>query len=126
LCCRVYQIAVRPVPRHEYEMGLWRRASNRNPELHVQHTPDGVDITTDPESYSYCAQYVPFEAPADGTYEFALEYRLVEGPCGLTVMDDERDCWLPSTVVEAETGGDGIKVFGLSVELLRGSKASLF
>jgi len=124
LCCRVHQVAVRPVPSHEYEAGLWRRALNMNPELRVQHTPSGVDVTTDPDKYSYCARYAPFEAPADGTYEFVLECLLIEGHCALTVMDDERDCWLPSTIVEAE--GDGIHVFSLAVDLLRGTKFSLF
>ena len=55
---------------------------------------------------------------------FALEFLLLQGQCALTVMDDEHDCWLPSTVVEAE--GDGIHVFRLAVELSRGTRFSLF
>ena len=98
LCCRVHQVAVRPDPRHEYAMEFWRRTSNPNPELRVQHTPSGIDVTSDRDSYSYCARYAAFEAPAAGTYEFVLEYRLVEGRCALAVMDDERNCWLPATV----------------------------
>jgi hypothetical protein len=124
LCSRVYQVAVRSVPRHDYDVGLWRRAPNENPELRVETTPSGIDVTSDPDRYSYCAQYAPFEAPADGTYEFELECLLIEGHCALTVMDDERECWLPSTVVEAE--GDGVHVFSLAVDLSRGTKCSLF
>ena len=128
LCCRVHQVAVRSMPRHEFELGFWRRAQNMNPELRVQYTPSGVDVTTDHDKYSYCARYAPFEAPVDGTYEFVLECLLVEGRCSLTVMDDERDCWLPSTLVEAEAEaeGDAIHVFSLALDLLRGTKCSLF
>jgi hypothetical protein len=124
LCCCVYQVAVRSIPRHDYDLRFWRRASNENPALRVQHTPSGIDVTSDPDRYSYCAQYAPFEAPADGTYEFELECRLIEGHCALAVMDDERECWLPSSVGEAE--GDGVHVLSLTVDLVRGTKCSLF
>lgn len=128
LCCRVYQIGVRPAPLHDYEMQLWQRAVNANPALQVRHTPAGIDVTSDREPYSYCARYVPFEAPADGTYEFLLQYLPVEGRCSFTVMDDERDRWLPCTVVEAEAEaeGEGVRLYRLSVELLRGTRFSLF
>jgi len=124
LCCRVYQVAVRPVPRHEYDMAFWRRAVNPSPDLRVRHTPSGVEVTTDAGHYSYGARYAPFEAPAGGTYEFAVEYLLLEGRCTLSLMDDARDCWLPASVVEAEA--DGIHVFSLVVELPRGAKCSLY
>lgn len=124
LCCRVYQVDVRAVPRHEYDMGFWRRAPNDNPDLRVEHTPSGVDVTTDSERYSYCAQYVQFETPADGTYQFELDYVPIEGHCTFSVMDDERERWLPSTVTEAER--DGVHVFSLAVDLSRGTKCSLF
>ena len=124
LCCRVHQVAVRPVPRHEYDVRFWRRALNLNPELRVRQTPSGIDVTTDPDKYSYAVRYLPCEAPADAAYEFVLEFLLLEGDCALTVMDDERDCWLPATVVEAE--GDGVHLFSLAVDLRRGTKFSLF
>jgi hypothetical protein len=39
-------------------------------------------------------------------------------------MDEERGCWLPSKVVEI--GGDGVQFLGLSVDIPRGTKFSLF
>jgi hypothetical protein len=128
LCCRVYQIGVRPAPLQDYEMSLWQRAFNTHPALLVQHTPSGIDITTDPDPYSYAARYAPFEAPADGTYEFLLQYLPLEGHCSFSVMDDARDRWLPCTVVEAdaESEGENVRLYRLSVELSRGTRFSLF
>jgi len=124
LCCRIWHVGVGTAPSHPYDIASWRRESNDNPKLLVEHTSAGVEITTDPEQYSYCTRYGPFQAPADGVYEFLLEYALIEGRFALTVMDEERRSWLPSTVVEID--GDGAQFLALSVELRRGTKFSLF
>lgn len=124
LCYRVRHVGVGTVPSHQYDIALWRATPRNSPKLLVEHTPSGVEITTDPGKYSYCAQYGPFESPADGSYEFLLEYVPVEGRLSFTVMDEERGCWLPSTVVEID--GDGIQLLSLSVEIPRGTKFSLF
>jgi hypothetical protein len=123
LCWRVRHVSVGTAPSHDYDVALWRRATNDSPELLVEHTPSGVEITTDPGRYSYCAQFGPLESPADGVYEFLLEYVPIEGRFSLGVMDDERGRWLPSTVVEI--GGDGVQFLGLSVDVPRGTKFSL-
>ena len=124
LCCRIWHVSVGTAPSHQYDIALWRRVSNDNPKLLVEHTSSGVEITTDPDQYSYCAQYGPFEAPADGVYEFLLEYAPIEGRFALTVMDESAAAWLPSTVVEID--GDGAQLLALSVDLPRGTKFSLF
>ena len=124
LCWRVRHLSVGTAPSHDYDLSLWRRATNDSPELLVKHTPSGVEVATDSASYSYCAQYGPLESPADGTYEFLLEYVPVTGRFSFSVMDDQRGCWLPSTVVEI--GGDGAQFLSLSVALPRGTRFSLF
>src|SRR5436190_5550881 len=52
-----------------------------------------------------------------------LEYLPVDGRCAVTVMDDERDCWIPSTIRDVD--GDGVQLIILSVALLQGTKCSL-
>jgi hypothetical protein len=124
LCCRVWHMSVGTAPSHQYDIATWRAVAHDNPKLLVEQTSSGVEIASDPGQYSYCAQYGPFEAPADGLYEFLLEYVPVEGRFALTVMDEERRCWAPSTVVEIE--GEGIRFLTLSVDLRRGTRFSLF
>ena|SRR5436190_15989203 len=53
-----------------------------------------------------------------------LEYLPVDGRCAVTVMDDERDCWIPSTIRDVD--GDGVQLIILSVALLQGTKCSLY
>jgi hypothetical protein len=124
LYCRVWHLSVGTAPSHQYDMALWRGTPDNSPRLLVEHTPSGVDITTDPEKHSYCAQYGPFESPADGVYEFLLEYLPISGRFAFSVMDDERRCWLPATVVEIEA--DGSRLLSLSVAMRRGTTFSLF
>ncbi len=124
LCYRVWHVGVGTVPSHEYDMALWRRAPNASPQLIVEHTPSGVEIMTDAEKYSCCAQYGSFESPADGIYEFLLEYAPVEGRLSFSVMDEKRGRWLPSTVVEIDR--DKIQLLSLSVEIPHGTTFSLF
>ena len=124
LCCRVWHINVGSAPSHQYDIGSVAGHPGRSPGLIVQHTPSGVEITTDPGGYSYCAQYGPFAAPVDGSYEFLIEYVPIEGRLAFTAMDDERSSWLPAKVVEME--GDGIRLVSLAVDLRRGAKFSLY
>jgi hypothetical protein len=124
LCCRIWHIGVGTAPRHQYDIASWRKVSNDNPKLLVEHSSAGVEITTDPDGYSYCAEYGPMQAPADGAYEFLLEHAPIEGRFALTVMDEESRSWLPSTVVEID--GDGVQCLALSVVVRRGTKFSLF
>jgi hypothetical protein len=124
LCCRVWHVSAGTAPSHHYDIASWRPVLHDNPKLLVEHTSAGVEIASDPGRYSYCAQYGLFEAPADGTYEFLLEYEPVEGRLSFAVMDEERRSWAPSTVVEIE--GDGVHFLTLSIDLRRGTRFSLF
>jgi hypothetical protein len=124
LCWRLRHVSLGTAPSHEFDVALWRRPEIDSPELRLEHTPSGVEITTDAGRYSYCAQYGPLESPADKVYEFLLEYVPIEGRLSFDVMDEERGCWLPSAVVEI--GGDGVQSLGLSVAMRRGTKFSLF
>jgi hypothetical protein len=124
MCYRVFGVSLGPIAVNECSMDLWRRAPNNNPLLSIQHTPSGVEITSDPGSYSHCAQYGPFESPADDTYEFQLEYVPVAGQLAFKVMDDDRESWLPARAFEIVSGE--IRSYGLSVHLPRGTRFSLF
>jgi hypothetical protein len=123
LCYRVHHAKLAVLPGHLYDMALWKRA-NASPLLSIEGTPAGVEITTDPAKYSYCASLGPFESPADGRYEFALECSKIQGSFGFTVMDDARQCWLPSNVTEVQDGG--VSWLTLSVDLARGTRFSLY
>jgi hypothetical protein len=122
LSYRVRNLSLRTIPRHDYDMALWYRAYE-SPKLIVRHAESGVEVVTDPGRYSYCARYCPFESPADGTYEFLLEYVPVEGRFMFIVLDEERDRVLPSTVAEIDR--EGSRQFSLSVDLKRGARFSL-
>jgi hypothetical protein len=124
LCCRVWHVGVGTAPANPYDVALWRRPPNDSPQMLLQHTSSGVEITTDPDKYSSCAQYGPFEAPADGVYEFLLEYVPIEGRFALSVMDEKRSCWLPATVVDIE--GESARLLNLSVDMRRGTRFSLY
>ncbi len=50
LCCRIWHVGVGTAPSHQYDIASWRRESNDNPKLLVEHTSAGVEITTDPGS----------------------------------------------------------------------------
>lgn len=121
---RIFGASLGPTAIHEYDMALWRRAPNNNPLLTIERTPSGVAITSDPGGYSHCAQYGPFEAPADGIYEFQLEYTPVTGQLAFKVLDDESESWLPARTFQIFSGD--VQLLGLSVRLTRGAKLSLF
>jgi hypothetical protein len=123
LCYRVHRMKVTDVPTHSYDMALWQRASDST-KLSLKQTPDGVEITTDPGKYSYCARYGPFESPTDGRYEFELQYSTEKGNFGLNVMDDARQCWLPSVVAENDEGEFCART--LSVEVPRQTRFSIY
>ena len=124
LCYRVYHVSVHGVPGHEYDLALWRRVPKDNAKLRVKHTPTGIEVATDPGKYSYCTQYGPFESPADGRYEFLLEYEPIAGSLAFGAMDDVRRCWLPAASMDVEL--DTIRAVAISVEVPRGTTFSLF
>jgi hypothetical protein len=124
LCYRVYHVSVERKLGQEYDPGWWRRVSRDNAKLRVKRTASGLEVTTDPAKYSYCTQYGPFESPADGTYQFLLEYLLIEGRLAFGAMDDAHGRWLPtaSADMELETG----RAIAVAVEAPRGTRFSLF
>ena len=122
-CYRVYRVTLGPTADHEGDMSMWRRATNNNPLLVVSRTREGVDITSDPGSYSYCAQYGPFESPADQAYEFRLEYVPIAGKVQLKVIDDEQETWLPAQAFEVACGD--ARILGVSATIPRGTRFSL-
>ena len=121
LCYRVWHIGVGIPPSHEYDRTLWRRAF-ASPI--VRQTESGTTVVTDPGSYSDAAYYGPFESPADGIYQFLLEYESVDGRVLFSVKGDEDNRVLPSEVVEV-VDGEGARFLSLTVELSRGVKFSL-
>ncbi len=124
LCYRVYHVSVHAVPGHEYAAALWHRVSRENAKLRVKRSSAGVEVTSDPGKYSYCTQYGALESPADGRYEFLLEYTAVSGRLAFAAMDDDRRCWLPAASVEIEL--DTGRAVALAVDVPRGTKFSLF
>jgi hypothetical protein len=123
LCYRVYHMALTGSVTFPYDMTLWRRA-NDSTKLHVDYTPEGIDVTTAPEKYSYCLRYAPFESPVDARYNFEVEYSRTSGTFGLTVMDDAQQRWLPSTVTQIDEGD--ISACVLSVEVPRQASFSIY
>ncbi len=120
---RVFRVVLGPLAVYDGDMAQWRRASNNNPQLTLRHGGDGIEIASDPGSYSYCAQYGPFEAPADQTYEFLLEYVPVSGQVAFKMMDDEHETWIAAQPFEVVRGD--VHMMGLSVALSRGTRFSL-
>jgi hypothetical protein len=120
LSYRVWHVGVAIPPRHQYDTALWRPAF-AGPL--VRQTDGGIEVITDPGNYSDGACFGSFETPADGLYEFLLEYELTEGRVLLSVKSDEDGRVLPSTVVDVDS--DGSRFFSLTVELPRGVKFSL-
>jgi hypothetical protein len=119
---RVHELSVRAIPSHSYDSALWQRAS-WSPTLIVRPGESGVEIDTN-RAYPYGARLWPFESPADGSYQFLLEYVPTDGHFTFFVRDDEHDCPLPSKVVELDQ--DGTRFLNLTVDLKRGVKCSLF
>jgi hypothetical protein len=122
LAYKVTSLKVGTAPTHVYDMAGWRRAYD-NPGLQFEQTAAGIEIVTDSGKYSYCAHYDGLESPADGTYRFELEFSRVDGRFQLSALDDERNCWLPSTVEEIEFNGAAL--LSLSVDIPQGTKFSL-
>jgi hypothetical protein len=115
LCYRVFNLSVGPASTYECDLRLWERASNNNPQLSVSRSASGVEITSDPGSYSYCARYGPLEAQSAGTYEFAIDCDVVSGAFDFTAMDDQSQSWLPTrrfTILD-----EGRMLAGISVSL---------
>jgi hypothetical protein len=126
LSYRVRDVSLRTIPGHDYDIALWTRAFE-SPKLLVRHTNSGVEVTSDPGRYSDCVRYCPFESTADGVYEFLLEYTLIEGRVLFSIVDDDGDGVLPSTVREIDRDGTGAtRLLSLSAELRRGVKFSLY
>ena len=124
LCYRVHHVSVHGVPRHEYDPAFWRRVSKENAQLLVKRTAAGIEVTTDPGKYSYCTQYGPLESRKGGRYEFLLEYMPIAGRLAFGVMDDTRQCWLPTVAAEVEL--DTGRAATLSAEVPPGTTFSLF
>jgi hypothetical protein len=122
LCYRVRRIGVATVPGHAYDAALWERVGD-SAALTLERTPQGIEITTDPGRYSYCARYHPFEVPADGSYEFLLEYATFDGSFAFQIMDDERQTFLAARAVAIED--DGTRLLALTADLRRGMNVSL-
>ncbi len=122
LAYRVRSVCLSTIPRHGYDMALWRPAFE-SPTLVVRRTDAGVELTTDPGRYSDGVCCGPFESPADGVYEFLLEYEVLEGRVLFSVVDEDEQP-LPSSVVEIDR--DGARLFSLTAHLARGVKFSLF
>ena len=123
LCYRLYRVSMHRAPGHQYEPARWRRVAKDNPKLRVKHTASGVEVTTDPGKYSYVTRYGPFESPADGNYEFLLEYVPIAGRLAFGAMDDARKRWLPAVVADVEL--DGTRAASISVDAPRGTRFSL-
>jgi hypothetical protein len=123
LCYRVYRVAVRGLANYPYDMGLWRPATN-SANLSMTQTRDGLDVTTDSGRYSYCARYAPFETAEDRHCEFQFEYSRIQGNFALNVMDDVRQCWLPSTVTEIDEGDISVRI--LTIDVPRHTRFSLY
>jgi hypothetical protein len=122
LCYRVRDVRLRRIPSHVYDSALWHRA-RWSPTLLVRHGKAGVEIASDRE-YPYCARYGPFEAPADGVYEFVVEYVRGEGHLAFFARDEQRDSLLSLTVDEIDR--DDSQLFSLALVLKGGVKFSLF
>jgi len=123
LCYRVHRVSLSAVAAYQYDMRRWSRAVD-SARLLVNQTSEGIEIATDPGKYSYCVRYGPLASPVDGRLEFELEYSRHEGNFALTVMDDARQVWIPSTMTEIDE--DDVSRRLLSVDVPRQTMFSLY
>jgi hypothetical protein len=118
LCYRVHRIQMNQAATHAYDMTRWRRP-RRSLKVLLEHTPAGVDVTSDAREYSYCAEYGPFQSQTDGKYEFLLEYAPVQGRFTFGVLDERIDTWRPSSCTEIREGDASL--LNVSVDVPRGA-----
>jgi hypothetical protein len=122
LSYRIRRIEVHRPPVHDHDLREWERLGD-DPALQVRHSDAAVDIVTAPGRYSAAAQYGPFIANEDASYEFLLDYEVTNGGLALSVLDHERQKWLPASVNEIEH--EGARSLQLRVTIPRATTFSL-
>ena len=100
-----------------YTLEGWR-AADPEAAIQIERTERGLSVATDTRRWSYCLEYGPLGAPAEGTYRFSMTYELTAGDVALGLLDRRRRKWLRSTTSEAITGDGHVRT--LSVPLQRG------
>jgi hypothetical protein len=101
----------------------WRRVDSRS-ELAVEAIPEGLLVRSDPARYSYCVSYRRLQAPTDGVYSFALDYRPAEGDLFFGLLDESRDGWDYGEAMLIDRGDERTSL--LSVRMKRGRRFALY
>ena len=88
----------------------------------VQHTTDGVAVTTIKDRWGYAAYYgAPLGAPSDGTYLFTLRFHLLSGRITFGALKEDRSAWLAQAGTPVRQHGD-VFIAECAVPLKAGEK----
>jgi len=90
-------------PTFEYPSANWSKGSP-DPEVEHRVTQDGVDVSSSPKRWSYCAEYGPLRAPRNATYRFEVTCTVRDGDVSAGVLSGSRRFWLPSSVTVHRDG----------------------
>jgi hypothetical protein len=83
-----------------YPMDRWMNA-NRESQLRMYATSEGIEVNSDPAKCSYCARYGPLCAPSRGTFEFELTCDVLEGDVAVGILSGGDEAWIPASVTIA-------------------------
>jgi len=86
-----------PIAACEYPLRGWNNA-NQGSGVTVSAARDGLAVTTDSRSWSYCVRYGPLVAAASGGCRFELAGTILQGDVSIGVLSSAGRFWIPSTV----------------------------